>query len=97
MNFSALIKLISFFLSNRKFSVSLEGEMSTPRVMQSTVPQGSILSPALFNMYINDTPLTIGVHIALFAANACFYATERKEKLQRVLNSMAEWSKRCNT
>jgi hypothetical protein len=34
MNFSArLIKLISSFLSNRKFSVSVEGEMSTPRII----------------------------------------------------------------
>jgi hypothetical protein len=51
-----LIKLIGSFLSQRKFRVSVEGEMSTPRVMQAGVPQGSLLSPTLFNMYINDTP-----------------------------------------
>jgi hypothetical protein len=51
-----LIKLIGTFLTNRKFSVSVEGEMSTPREMQAGVPQGSALSPSLFNMYINDAP-----------------------------------------
>jgi hypothetical protein len=41
--------------------------MSMPRAMQVGVPQVSILSPTLFNMYINDTPQTTGVHIPLFA------------------------------
>jgi hypothetical protein len=55
--FSArLIKLISSFLSQRKFGVSVEGEMSTPREMQSEVPQCSVLSPALYSTYINDAP-----------------------------------------
>jgi hypothetical protein len=56
LDFSAsLIKLISSFLSKRKFSLSVEGEMSSPRIMQAGVPQGSVHSPSLFNMYINDT------------------------------------------
>jgi hypothetical protein len=102
MNFSAtFIKLISVFLSNRNFSASVEGEISTPRIMKAGVPQGSVLSPTLFNMYINDTPQAIGVHLALFADDTYPYATERKEgyvlrKLQRELNSIVEWSKRWN-
>jgi hypothetical protein len=53
---TSLIKLISSFLSQRKFRVSVEGEMSTPRRMQAGVPQGFVLSPTLYNIYINDTP-----------------------------------------
>jgi hypothetical protein len=69
--------------------------------MKAGVPQNSVLSPTLFNMYINDTPQAIDVHLALFADDTCLYATERKEgyvlrKLQRGLNSMVEWSKRWN-
>jgi retron-type reverse transcriptase len=50
---TSLFKLVSSFLSQRKFSVSVEGEMSTLREMQAGVPQGSLLSPTLYNMYIN--------------------------------------------
>jgi hypothetical protein len=42
---TSLIKLISSFPSQRKFRVSVEGEMSTPREMKAGVPQGSVLSP----------------------------------------------------
>jgi hypothetical protein len=49
----SLIKLISSFLSQRKFRVSAEGEMSMPRDIrvQAGVPQGSILSSTLYNIY----------------------------------------------
>jgi len=59
---STLIKLISSFLSNRKFGVMVEGEMSTPRAIQAGVLQGSVLSPTLYNLRINDTPQTPGVY-----------------------------------
>jgi hypothetical protein len=85
---TSLIKLISSFLSQCKFSVSEEGEMSTPREMQAGVPQTSVLSPTLHNMYIRDDPQIYGVHLALFPDDTCLYATDCKEgfvvrKLQR--------------
>jgi hypothetical protein len=73
---TSLIKLISSHLSQRKFRVSVEGEMSTPREMQAGVPQGSVLSPTLYNIFINDTPQTPGVNLALFVDDTCLYATE---------------------
>jgi hypothetical protein len=95
LNFlTRIIKLISSFLLQQKFRVSVEGEMSTPRCMQEGVPQGSILSPTLYNLYINDTLQTVGVNLGLFADDTCLYATERKEgyvlrKVQHGLNSMS--------
>jgi hypothetical protein len=54
-----MIKLVSSFLSQRKRSVSVEGEMSVPREIQAGVPQGSVLSPTMCNMYINDATKTL--------------------------------------
>jgi hypothetical protein len=76
--------------------------MSTPRYMQAGVTQGSVLSPTVYNFYINDTPPpTPGVNLALFADDTCLYATDRKEgyvlrKIQRGLDSMAAWCKHWN-
>jgi retron-type reverse transcriptase len=53
---TTFIKLISSFLSKEKFSVSVVGEMSTPRERRAGLPQGSALSPTLYNMYINYIP-----------------------------------------
>jgi retron-type reverse transcriptase len=102
MEFSTnLIKFISSFLSQRKFRVSVEGEMSTPGDIKAGVPQGSVLSPTLCNLYINDTPQTNGANLAFSADDTSLYATECKKgyaliKLQRVPNSMAAWFKHWN-
>jgi retron-type reverse transcriptase len=98
---TSLIKLTGSFLSQRKFRVSVEGEMSTPRYMQAGVPQGSVLSPILYNLFINDTPQTPGVNLALFADDTYLYAINRKEgyvlrKIQRGLDSMVSWCKHWN-
>jgi hypothetical protein len=97
---TSLIKLISSFFYNEN-SVSIEGEMSTPREMEARVPQGSVLSPTLYSIYISDTPKTPGVYLALFADDTCLYATERKEgyvlrKLQCGLDAIETWCEHWN-
>jgi hypothetical protein len=75
--------------------------MSTTRDIQAGVPQGSVLSPTLYSLYINDTPQTPGVYLRPLADDTCVYATDRKEgyvlrKLQRGLNAIETWSERWN-
>jgi hypothetical protein len=91
---SSLIRLISWFLSNRKFRVMVEGELSTPRYKQAG-------APTLYSLYINDAPQTPGVYLSPFADNTCIYTTDHKEgyvldKLQRGLISMESWCERWN-
>jgi hypothetical protein len=96
MEFSIkLIKLISSFHSQRKLRVSVEGEMSKQRDIKAGMPQGSILYPTLYNLYMNDTPQTTGINLALFADDTSLYATECKEGY--VLRKLGpEWAKfRC--
>jgi hypothetical protein len=88
------MKLISSFLSNRKFRVIVEGELSMPRDIQVGMPQGSVLAPILCSLCIDDTPQIPGVYLVL-------YTTDRKEgyvprKLQRGLASMESWCERWN-
>jgi hypothetical protein len=49
--------------------------MSIPQEMQAGEPQGSVLSPILFNFYINDTQGTSGVHLAFLSDDKCLYTT----------------------
>jgi hypothetical protein len=75
-----LIKLIASFLTNRKIKVSVEGELSSPRKVAAGVPQGSVLAPVLYSLYVNDAPVAPGIHLALFADHNCVYATEKHER-----------------
>ena len=62
--------LISSFLSNRRLRLVLDGKSSQEYPVNAGVPQGSILGPTLFLLYINDLPDDIICDIAIFADDA---------------------------
>jgi hypothetical protein len=78
---TSLIKLIAYFLSERKFKVLVDGTFSTQREIAAGVPQGSAHAPILYSLYINDAPAAPGTHLALFADDTSTYATEKHERL----------------
>ena len=59
--------LISSFLSNKHLWVFLDGKCSQEYLVNARVPQGSILGPILFLLYINDFPDDVICNIVIYA------------------------------
>ena len=66
--------LISSFLSNRGLRVALDGKSSQEYPVNAGIPQGSILGPALFLLYINDLPDDVICNIAIYADDTTLYS-----------------------
>ena len=90
---------IQEWLSDRKQRVVLNGNASKWGEVVSGVPQGSVLGPTLFLIYINDIDTAAevtGAVIKKFADDTkCSMVVENqedKEKFQTMLNNLARWS-----
>ena len=66
--------VISSFLSNRQLWVVLDGKSSQEYPVNAGVPQGSILGPTLFLLYINDLPDDVICDIAIYADDITLYS-----------------------
>ena len=66
--------LISSFVSNRQLQVVLDGKSSQEYPVNVGVPQGSILGPTLFLLYINDLPDDVICDIAVYADDTTLYS-----------------------
>jgi len=87
---------ISNFLSNRKQQVRLGNSNSSWMDVKSGIPQGSVLGPILFLLFINDMPRVVNSVIKLFADDTKIYREISSEDdckaLQTDLDSLAAWS-----
>ena len=70
-----LLKLFENYLNNRKQCVVLNGSCSDYSTIESGVPQGSVLGPLLFLIYINDLERNIKSNINLFADDTMLFST----------------------
>ena len=92
-----VLKWIEDFLSERKQRVVLNGKYSNWENVTSGVPQGSVLGPVLFIIYVNDIPDSLNSFCKIFADDTKLYtAVEDKRdqiKLQKDLLKLCKWSR----
>ena len=90
-----LLAWFSSFLSNRIQRVVCDGEVSDSKQVLSGVPQGTVLGPLLFLLYVNDIPTNINSTIRLFADDCLVYRKTNNHSDQQVLqddlNKLEQW------
>ena len=69
-----IVGLMSSFLSNRWLRVVLDGKYSQEYPVNAGAPQGSILGPTLFLLYINGIPDDVICNIAIYPDDTTFYS-----------------------
>ena len=89
------LKWIKAFLDNRKQAEVINGVNSNCIPVSSGVPQGSVLSPILFLVYINDLPEQVKSRVRLFADDTAMYLALSShiegQVLQNDLPSLEKW------
>lgn len=94
-----IIHLIAKYINNRQFEVAFHNSKSALRPVYSGVPQGSILGPTLFNIYINDIPHDNrhnNTHLYMYADDTLITSQSSRtihasRQIQNNLNILEPW------
>ena len=73
----SLNKWFSDYLTDRKQCVLINGHSSEYRTIEEGVPQGSVLGPLFFLIFIDDIKEGLGSEISLFADDSLFYMVSK--------------------
>ena len=87
------------YLSKRSQQVVIQGESSFCQAINAGVPQGSVLGPLLFLVFINDLPENLESHVRLFADDSTLFVTAANSlgaatTLNNDLASINLWAKK---
>ena len=94
-----ILHWIENFLLNRRQQVVVGTEKSSWLPVKSGIPQGSVLGPILFVIFINDLPENVKSSLLkIFADDTKLFKTissiQDRNDLQQDLNALADWSKK---
>ena len=84
------------YLENRTFKVNIQNDYSNLGTLNCGVPQGSILGPLIFLIYVNDMRQSVDCDLRLYADDTCLGFTDKDIKsiennLNRNFNSLCDW------
>ena len=75
------------YLSDRSFRVNIKNKYSSTAKIECGVPQGSILGPLLFLLYVNDMKQAVNCDLFLYADDSCLvYQHNDVSKIEQNLN-----------
>ena len=91
-----LLQFLENYVSNRYQRVTLNGSESSWRSISAGVPQGSVLGPLLFLVYINDLTENIKSQMRLFADDSSIFTPVKNvidthEQLVKDLETVSTW------
>ena len=89
------IRIIEDFLKDREQRVAIDGQVSDWAPIAAGVPQGSILGPLLFLVYINDITESVTSDVQIFADDTFIYRIaddESSNKLNEDLENITKWA-----
>ena len=91
-----MLDLFASFLTKRYQYVSLENYQSNLKKINYCVPQGSVLGPLLFNIYINDISTSVSCTPRLFAYDTCSIVEDKNinnlyKKITTEITSLNKW------
>ena len=85
------IELIADYLTARTQFVKINNETSSPKKVTSGVPQGSILSPLLFIIFINDLPNCTNYSLCYGYCNDIKLLSTTPEGMQEDVKNLEKW------
>ena len=92
-----IVDWLEDFLTERKQKVLIKGHCSEEKQIKSGIPQGSVLGPFLFLIFINDLPEIVTSFVYLFADDNKVWkditSNLDKKILQHDLDKIFEWCK----
>jgi len=91
-----LLDCFKSFLTDRYQSVRVNGSLSCWKRVRTGVPQGSVLGPLLFSLYVNELPSLVSSKLLMFANDITLYRTIHSPEdcftLQSDSDTLFEWS-----
>ena len=92
----ALVQILHSYMKGRTFCVKLKATRSNPKPLRAGVPQGSLLSPTLFSIFVRDVPRSPGTDLALYADDTAIFCRSLSQtlvtrRLQSALDDLQEW------